>query len=474
MSNFDVFMMCLRSLLKRKLRTFLTVLGVIIGTACIIVMISLGLAINIKFEQQLETMGDVTVITVNAGSYYYGDRGDGMRLEAQPLDDNAIARFERLPGVVVATPMVRANLFFKSGKYVLSWSNVYGIKPEAMSLMGYVPAEGRLLEPGDNYNVVFGYHTEKNFYDPNSWGGDRLWDAMRGLEVATYVDIFRDKITMSYDYNYVSGSHNSEQEYDFEDENAPKPIKPFDIKVVGLLEYKNDWNTDASIFMDIEIVKKLKADAERQNKQNNQEWGSFSAVQGGQDMSYEMAYVKCENLSVVKETRDKIEEMGFYAYYPAQYLDYLQDQASTTQALLGFLGGISLVIAAIGIANTMITATYERTREIGVMKVIGARLNDVRRLFLLEAALIGLIGGAIGVGLSLLASYALNNVTIPLNIFGDMFNYIGDPNAGIVSYVPPWLCGLAMLVSAVIGLVSGYFPARRATRLSALTAIRTD
>jgi ABC-type antimicrobial peptide transport system permease subunit len=118
----------------------------------------------------------------------------------------------------------------------------------------------------------------------------------------------------------------------------------------------------------------------------------------------------------------------------------------------------------------MIMAIYERTREIGVMKVIGAAIRDIKRLFLLESALIGFFGGLFGVGFSLLASYLLNNADITL--FNEM-QYIGGEGGGI-SLVTPWLCGAALGFASVIGLVSGYFPARRAMKLSALSAIRTE
>jgi len=130
---------------------------------------------------------------------------------------------------------------------------------------------------------------------------------------------------------------------------------------------------------------------------------------------------------------------------------------------------VSLFVAAIGISNTMVMSIYERTREIGVMKVIGASLKDIRRLFLLEAALIGVFGGVLGAGLSLGVSKIINNYGIP---FFD--NMVYGANESDISAIPAWLCLFALGFSAVIGLVSGYFPARRAMKLSALTAIRTE
>ena len=116
----------------------------------------------------------------------------------------------------------------------------------------------------------------------------------------------------------------------------------------------------------------------------------------------------------------------------------------------------------------MVMSIYERTKEIGVMKVIGASLKDIKRLFLFESALIGLLGGVLGVALSLLLSFIANK-------FGGSFlSNMGIPPGSKISIIPLWLIFSSMGFSAVIGVVSGYFPARRAMNLSALEAIRSE
>ena len=124
----------------------------------------------------------------------------------------------------------------------------------------------------------------------------------------------------------------------------------------------------------------------------------------------------------------------------------------------------------------MITSVTERTREIGILKVIGARVSDVLKIFLVEAIVIGILGGLLGVGLALSLSYAMNNFDIAfLNNLG-----LGGPTMGMgteraaISLITPFLCFLALGVAAGVGLLSGFFPAWRATRLSALAAIRGD
>ena len=135
------------------------------------------------------------------------------------------------------------------------------------------------------------------------------------------------------------------------------------------------------------------------------------------------------------------------------------------QAVLGGIGAVSLLVAAIGIANTMMMSIYERTKEIGVMKVIGCSLKNIRQMFLLEAAFIGFVGGVIGNILSFLMSFVINFLT-------------GNGSAvgldGNISYIPLWLVLVSLAFAVLVGMTAGYFPALRAMRLSPLAAIRNE
>ena len=166
--------------------------------------------------------------------------------------------------------------------------------------------------------------------------------------------------------------------------------------------------------------------------------------------------------------RLELKAIGYEVYSAMDYVSGMKKIAGSLQLLLGAIGSVSLFVAAIGIANTMIMSIYERTAEIGIMKVIGARLTDIKRMFLLEAMLIGIIGGFLGVIISLGISAVLNNVG--LSFIAEMQSVEGAD----VSVIPVWLCAAAMLFSGVIGLISGYLPARRAMKLSALNALRKN
>ena len=161
-------------------------------------------------------------------------------------------------------------------------------------------------------------------------------------------------------------------------------------------------------------------------------------------------------------------------YYEGQYLESMKATAKNMQSLLGAIGAVSLFVAAIGIANTMIMSVYERTKEIGIMKVIGASIKDIKKIFLIESWIIGFLGGIVGVGLSLIISHVLNTTSV--SFFSvDSFSYMPDgAEKKIVSLIPVWLCVAAVIFAGFVGLCSGYFPAKRATKLSALTAIKSE
>ena len=463
--------MSFRNLFKRKLRTFLTVLGVVIGTAAIIVMISLGLAVNANFEESLAQMGDVRMLTVrdpNANQWgggrmvVIGGTGGGSASpdrgpEQVALDEKAVESFKGLRNVVAATPVVQIYLTAVSGRNV-GWLDIKGISLGAMEAFGYKLSEGEFLK-GDTYGIVFGAEVGYNFRNPN----DRSWWYNYDWENRTMaVDPLNDRFEMSFEDGYGYNQGNPNQVAD----SRPKP-KPYRLKVNGVLQTMG-WETDYSAFMNIDEVLKIRREQQRyQQNEGYRRPGSGSTASN----AFDSVMVMCADINSVEKVRDEIVAMGFYVEsWFIDYINSMQEISRSLQLFLGAIGAVSLFVAAIGIANTMIMAIVERTREIGIMKVIGAAIKDIKRLFLLEAILIGFIGGAMGILISLGISYLLN--TAGGSIAGGIMG-MGMGGARL-SVIPMWLCAVALGFSALIGLVSGYFPARRAMNLSALAALRAE
>ena len=469
MNNLDILSMCMRSMFKRKVRTILTILGVLIGTASIVVMISLGLAVNDRFDKELQNMGDVTMITVyNFGmdmfSPDYGSESGQSRKPAPVLDDNAVAKFNRIPGVLAAVAMQETYIYIRAGRYISYGFTVYGIDPKVMEVF-YEAAEGRLLETGDKNAIVFGANAELEFFKENDPKGysERLQNFWMGeADQERLVDLFNTSLSVSIDYSLIYG----------DDYSIPgmQPYKPIRTNCVGVLK-SYGYREDNAVFMDINTVRKLQSD-QRKREQALMAFyndGISRSAAGRQPVGYYTAQVKCVDVGSVQDVSTEIRNMGFYTEFPTESLDSLQSMAFGMQALLGSIGAVSLLVAAIGIANTMIMSIYERTREIGVMKVIGAALSDIRKLFLLEAIIIGFSGGVLGVLLSLLISYMFNNSGF--SFFNFLTVYLSDESGVLISLITPWLCAGAIFFATLVGLVSGYFPARRAMRLSAVNAL---
>lgn len=473
MSSIDLFSMAVRNLIKRKLRTFLTVLGVIIGTASIVVMVSFGIGLNQSFTESMEMMGDITTITVykpyNWGGSYSSSNtvmlgspsssSGSNNSETILLDDEAIESFKSIPNVVTATPFLDIYMDLSSGKYQ-SWGQVRGIDPVAMGILGYTPTTGRLLEETDTLQVVYGYEVPHDFYDPNDHNREWTWYDGIGEDLRVPpVDVFNDKVLLEFQANYGNDSSST----------VAKP-KGYTLEAIGILE--KNYSNDRYIYMNIEHVKRIKLEKERYDAQNSSDSNNNANTPGGSasnkktEEGYDTALVKCVDIDAVADVQKSITDMGFETQSPASYVTEMQNLSNIIQAVLGGIGGVSLLVAAIGISNTMIMSIYERTKEIGVMKVIGATLYDIGRLFLLEASLIGLLGGAVGLILSYTLSYLINT-------FGTSFG-ASMGMGSTLSVIPIWLALSALGFSAGIGLLSGYLPARRAMKLPAINAIRTD
>ena len=135
------------------------------------------------------------------------------------------------------------------------------------------------------------------------------------------------------------------------------------------------------------------------------------------------------------------------------------------QAALGGIGAVSLFVAAIGIANTMMMSIYERTKEIGVLKVLGCAMKNIRSMFLIEAGFIGFAGGIIGVILSFIVSFLINRFLAAMFLYG---------MEGKLSVIPLWLALPSVFFAVLIGMAAGFFPAVRAMKLSPLAAIRNE
>jgi putative ABC transport system permease protein len=183
---------------------------------------------------------------------------------------------------------------------------------------------------------------------------------------------------------------------------------------------------------------------------------------------YDSLTVKAASLNDAAQIVALLEEREFQVESLKTTLDIVNRVLSIVQTMLGSVGGLALFVAAIGIANTMIMSVYERTREIGILKAVGASPGDIRRLFVVEAALIGLLGGVVGVIGGWLLGLGLNAGILAY------LDYMDIPMRGTFFFVTGWLVAMALAFATVVGLLAGLYPAARAARLDPLEALRHE
>lgn len=462
----DEISLSARNLLRRKGRTALTLVGVVIGTCMVVLMISLGIAQTKTNEEMLQSWGDLTQVQI----YGYGMM---MSSDGKPLylDDAAIANIKQIPHVAAATPYAQAyNLegeitAGRNGRYTSDIYNLIGIDPTALEPMGFAlqsgswPTNTPASEKATKLQVLVGSSTGYNFQDsrksynsPKRYRYEGQTDA-NGKELPPFVDIDKDKMTLTIKTG----------------EGSTEKSRSWELEIVGVLEpdgAKGYWTQSGIVLriQDMKMLQKIYNDMTKTKEESK---------------SYEQVYVKVDDLSNVTDVETAIHDLGFTNTYSMnQQREEMQKQVMNSQMIFGGIAAVSLLVAAINIINTMTMAIYERTREIGVMKVLGCELGNIRTMFLLESSTIGFIGGLIGVGISLIASFVLNNLSTlgqGLDLSGLMGGgyYMGG-GGGTISIIPPWLMLAALVFATLVGLVAGILPANKAVKISALEAIRHE
>ena len=438
----DLLRMSINNLRRRKLRTGLTVLGVVIGT---VVMVSLGIGLKEITVEQYESSGSLTKIQVyrNYGMGGSENEEDGF------ITDKTIESFKAIPHVKAVSPVLSTYVQMRQGAYEGS-SRIEGLSREALEEIEL--GEGRLPDPSSGtMELVVGPMVAQNFWEAKTGRG--FWETGEQPAVDLYGKPF---FTMFQS----SGAEESGKQ------------KKYVFPVSGLVKSDTDENGNPmyneysyGIYTDVEI---LKTQLKRIYKKNpipgqpvNKKGKPYNYY------VYDNAYVYVDDMNNVMEVQAAVTDMGYEAHSSMQWLEQAQEQMDMIQAVLGGIGAVSLFVAAIGIANTMMMSIYERTREIGVLKVLGCALGDIRSMFLIEAGFIGLMGGAAG----LLLSYGVSSL---INKFlGSGLMGMGG-GGGDISRIPMWLSAAAVGFAIVIGMLAGLFPALRAMKLSPLAAIRNE
>lgn len=468
MSWMDLLRMSSSNLKRRKLRTFLTVLGVMIGTTSIVVMISLGLGLQASMYEELETMGGLNTINVtgaDAGEsmIYYSDSSDEEKSDKR-LTDTAVKELSKLEHVTSARPQYEMSIILLKGGYE-GWAQLEALTPEALEELKLDLAEGgRLPAVGTStLELVYGNGIITNFNEKGTGKGYYETGELPDI------DMQKDTIFLILDqeayYSAQEGPSFGAAENPQEQGQTVKKAEKHAVRASGVVAgdpdtYKNGYY---NVYCDLETLKQvLKKEFSGRTIPGQPTTKSGKPYK---EFSYSSVQIKVDDADMVEQVVAEIRAAGYNASTNAELLESAKKQLAMIQAVLGGIGAVSLLVAAIGIANTMMMSIYERTKEIGVIKVLGCSLKNIKQMFLMEAAFIGLIGGITGMILSVLLSGIINILTGHGAAMGI---------EGNISYIPAWLVLAAMGFAMLVGTLAGYFPALRAMKLSPLAAIKTE
>lgn len=448
----DILASAVASLRRRPLRTMLTSTGVVIGTMSVVVMISLGVGLTKQMDISANSPS-VRQITVVSGPP--AERGK----PAPKMDDSLARTLETFDGVEAVYPVYSVPMTLKIAG-VTSQLSLQGIPAEALPAMGYELAWGSFPDAGAGLRLLAGGKAGE------------IWDSRTGEQ--KHIDLEDRALFFTPEFFDDAGqvaapaaladmpAAPGETPDPKGGTTSPPPPRPILAQASGqIAEDPNVWTrTSQMAYADLDaVVKALKKSMPAQ-KLPNQE--SINA-KPGRNFIYSEFLVMTKDADSALELTKVLRDARYGAESVAEWILERKKTAMLAQAALGGIGAISMVVAAIGIANTMLMSVYERQRDIGVMKVIGASLRDIRRLFLVESASIGFLGGVVGVVLSYILSAVINTVAATQ-----------AQNVGSISQIPIWLAVAAVVGATLIAAGSGMIPARRAMNLSPLAAMRAQ
>jgi len=375
-------------------------LGIIIGIASIISLVSIGEGLRMSVSKQLESFGSDKIIVSPASSGGFSPMG----LFGEGLKEEDVKRIENINGVKSAAGVLFKSLPIKYGKETKT-TYVIGINAKEAEkifteIQAYELSEGRYFKEGENNVIDIGSSVVKDMFEKEVKTGD-----------------------------YIT-------------------IKDKKFKVLGVMKSSGSTQDDSQIYMSLSDLRDLV---------------------GGED-SLSMVFVKVSDASRVDDISKNIEEKLDDKYgeksYSATSSQQIADRVGSIFSILSFvLGGIasiSLVVAGVGISNTMFTSVLERTKEIGIMKAVGATNYNIMEIFLVESALLGFFGGAIGC------------------IIGTIFSQLISIFAGGMlpvefnTVVTTDMILIGLSFSTLVGIVSGLVPARKAAKLQPVEALRYE
>ena len=482
MSFLDILHLAFRNLRQAKLRATLTTMGVIVGVAVIVTMVSFGLGLQgnmfarfkaLDFFNEIQVFGQgLSNLAGLEGRPRDGGERRRERADKTPtriLDDAGIAEIAAIPGVAYVEPNVHFDSYVRANEKVLSQYIGGANIPNAASRFQQFTAGHMITTPDADEAVVTERFTRDfGFEKPADAVGKTLellapkeegQSAKQEEEPANFFGIPLDDAGL--------------------DESNAAGIETRKFRIVGVLntEIKEGVGQGGmrGLLPNGEIYIPLRT-AHLWSLQHRGPMGrvalSLARTRGtleeGQTEGYGSAVVRVSDPVMLTEVRRQITEKGFGSFSIVDQIEQIRTVFLIIDSVLGLLGGISLLVASFGIANTMIMSILERTREIGIMKAIGAEDREIKLIFFVEAAVIGVFGGIVGV----LVAWGIDGLANRL-----AYRFILKPQgASFVDFfsLPLYLSFGAILFALIISIVAALYPASRAARIDPVRALRHD
>jgi len=417
----DIMLMSVNSLTHRRLRSWLTALGIVIGVAAVVALVSIGQGLQQSVQSQLSGLGaNIISITLGfqraGGGFSFG--GERTRTSSSAnLTDNDIRTIRATPGIQYVDGIVsgRADVTFSGETASLS---IQGVDTSVWKFMITTKLEsGRYLSSGDAYAAVISNNIAHGLFKH---------------------DVMLNSII-------TIGGHS--------------------FRVVGILQSSAGGfggGGGSTIYVSKDDAKRVITNLDLASNQ-------YSSISAQTIQSADMQTVVnqlTKNLMLTRHVTNNT--LDFTVTSALSMQQSISSITSTITYFLGGIAGISLLVGGIGIANTMFMSVIERTRQIGVLKSLGATSSEVMKLFLTESALLGLIGGIIGVVVGIALSEMISLLGVRMGFFA------ARGGGGLQTVVSPEVVLLVIGFSLLIGAVSGLLPARRAAKLQPVEALRYE
>ncbi|HEX8772982.1 MAG TPA: FtsX-like permease family protein [Pyrinomonadaceae bacterium] len=487
MTFFDILYLSLRNLREARLRATLTTMGVIVGVAVIITMISFGLGLQrntISRFKELDLFNEMTVFGRSLASIASsgfskdansaGDKPQEQRhgnrslrpdkAPQRPLDDAAIAEIARIPGVAYVEPTITFNVYVRANGRAFMQTIGGAVVPNPSSRFKEYAA-GTMIGSMDAEEAVVSEAFARDF------GYAKPEDAIgKTLDLLAPVKEGEARSDAPSFFGLPLGDDEAASD------EAANSLAAKSFKIVGVLKAPEGNAPRFRGMMpasDIYIALRAARAWTLEHKDNLSEVALELARQNGvlgenESGGYGSAVIRVTDPAVLQDVRKRLTELGFGSFSIVDQMEQLRTVFLIINSALGLLGGISLLVASFGIANTMIMSILERTREIGIMKAIGAEDREIKLIFFVEAAVIGLTGGVVGSLVAWGIDAAANRLA---------YRFVLKPQgASFVDffYLPPYLWMGAILFAVVISILAALYPASRAARIDPVKALRHD